>query len=95
MEILAVFPPLFASIIAGLFGRVIGDRAAQLVTVAGVVIAATCRVDLRSASEFTKRQNHRVLQKSFLGKVLDQSCVGSVKVRSHLVAKAFDGCKWS
>ena len=40
MEILAVFPPLFASIIAGLFGRVIGDRAAQLVTVAGVVIAA-------------------------------------------------------
>ncbi|MEI7608587.1 MAG: NADH-quinone oxidoreductase subunit L [Rhodospirillaceae bacterium] len=40
MEILAVFPPLLASIVAGFFGRWIGDRGAQLVTVAGVVIAA-------------------------------------------------------
>ena len=40
MEILAVFPPLLASIVAGFFGRLIGDRGAQLVTVAGVVIAA-------------------------------------------------------
>ena len=40
MEILAVFPPLLGSIIAGFFGRTIGDRGAQLVTVAGVVTAA-------------------------------------------------------
>ena len=40
MEILAVFPPLLGAIIAGFFGRMIGDRGAQLVTVAGVVTAA-------------------------------------------------------
>ncbi len=40
MEILAVFPPLFGSFIAAFFGRTIGDRGAQLVTVAGVVVSA-------------------------------------------------------
>ena len=46
MEILAVFPPLLGSIIAGFFGRSIGDRGAQLVTVAGVVISALASVVL-------------------------------------------------
>ena len=36
----AVFTPLLGSIVAGLFGRQIGDRAAQAVTVLGMVIAA-------------------------------------------------------
>lgn len=40
MELLAVFPPLVGFFIAGLFGRQIGDRGAQLITSAGVVLAA-------------------------------------------------------
>lgn len=40
MELLAVFPPLVAFLIAGLFGRAIGDKGAQFVTCAGVLIAA-------------------------------------------------------
>ena len=31
-EILVVFLPLIGAIVAGLFGRLIGDRASQLVT---------------------------------------------------------------
>lgn len=42
MEILAVFTPLFAFLIAGLFGRQIGDAGAQFVTCAGVILAAFC-----------------------------------------------------
>ncbi len=42
MEILAVFPPLFAFLIAGLFGKQIGDEGAQFVTCAGVILAAFC-----------------------------------------------------
>jgi len=42
MEILAVFPSLFAFLIAGLFGRQIGDAGAQFVTCAGVILAAFC-----------------------------------------------------
>lgn len=40
MELLAVFPPLVAFLIAGLFGRAIGDKGAQFVTCAGVLLAA-------------------------------------------------------
>ena len=35
----AVFAPLFGSIIAGLFGKAIGDRAAQAVTVLCMILA--------------------------------------------------------
>lgn len=40
MDVAAIFLPLLASIIAGLFGRWIGDKGAQFVTVAGVCISA-------------------------------------------------------
>lgn len=40
MELLAVFPPLVAFLIAFLFGNKIGDKGAQFVTCAGVIIAA-------------------------------------------------------
>jgi NADH-quinone oxidoreductase subunit L len=40
----AIFAPLVGSAIAGLFGRVIGDRAAQLVTIGLMVLAAACGV---------------------------------------------------
>ncbi|MDF2781840.1 MAG: NADH:ubiquinone oxidoreductase subunit, partial [Geminicoccaceae bacterium] len=37
-----VFFPLLGAIIAGLFGRAIGDRGAQLVTCGGLILAALC-----------------------------------------------------
>ena len=37
-----VFLPLLGAVIAGLFGRVIGDRGAQLVTCGGMVLSALC-----------------------------------------------------
>ena len=37
-----VFFPLLGAIIAGLFGRMIGDRGAQLVTCGGLILAALC-----------------------------------------------------
>jgi NADH:ubiquinone oxidoreductase subunit 4 (subunit M) len=37
-----VFFPLIGAIIAGLFGRFIGDRASQLATCAGMVLSALC-----------------------------------------------------
>ena len=37
-----VFFPLLGAIIAGLFGRFIGDRPSQLVTCAGMVLSAAC-----------------------------------------------------
>jgi NADH-quinone oxidoreductase subunit L len=40
MVLLAVFPPLFAFLIAFLFGRQIGDKGCQFVTCAGMIIAA-------------------------------------------------------
>jgi NADH-quinone oxidoreductase subunit L len=46
MEYLAVFSPLAAFLVAGLAGRVIGARGAQIVTCAGVVIAALASVAL-------------------------------------------------
>ncbi len=42
MEFLAVFPPVVAFAIAFLFGKIIGDRAVQLITCAGVITAAFC-----------------------------------------------------
>ncbi len=38
----AVFAPLLGSVIAGFLGRVIGDRASQIVTVSLMVLAAIC-----------------------------------------------------
>jgi NADH-quinone oxidoreductase subunit L len=46
MEILAVFTPLLGFLIAGLFGKQIGDKGAQFVTCLGMIIAATCSVML-------------------------------------------------
>ncbi|MBU0800931.1 MAG: NADH-quinone oxidoreductase subunit L [Alphaproteobacteria bacterium] len=46
MEILAVFAPLFGFLIAGLFGKQIGDKGAQFVTCAGMIIAAFASVTL-------------------------------------------------
>ena len=40
MELLAVFPPLAGFLIAFLFGRQIGHKGAQFVTVAGIVLSA-------------------------------------------------------
>ncbi len=42
MFIAAVFLPLLGSIVAGLFGRFIGDRGAQIVTCVLMAITATC-----------------------------------------------------
>ncbi|MCB9991408.1 MAG: NADH-quinone oxidoreductase subunit L [Rhodospirillales bacterium] len=46
MEILAVFPPLFAFLLAGLFGKQIGAAGAQFVTCAAVILSAFCSVVL-------------------------------------------------
>lgn len=46
MELLAVFLPLFAFLIAGLFNRQITDLGCQLITSAGVIIAALISVIL-------------------------------------------------
>ena len=40
----AVFAPLLGSIVAGFFGRQIGDKASQAVTILCMVVAATCGV---------------------------------------------------
>ncbi len=42
VELLAIFPPVIAFVIAFLFGKIIGDRAVQLLTCAGVITAAFC-----------------------------------------------------
>ncbi len=44
LHILLVFSPLVGALIAGLFGRMIGDRAAQIVTCTFMGIAALCAV---------------------------------------------------
>ncbi len=46
MSILLVFLPLAAAIIAGLFGRFIGDRAAQLVTTGPLLISSLLAVNI-------------------------------------------------
>src|ERR1039457_2731121 len=40
----AVFAPLLGSVIAGLFGKAIGDRAAQAVTIICMILASICGV---------------------------------------------------
>jgi NADH-quinone oxidoreductase subunit L len=40
----AIFAPLFGSAVAGLFGKAIGDRAAQAVTITCMVLATICGV---------------------------------------------------
>jgi NADH-quinone oxidoreductase subunit L len=42
--IVAVFAPLFGAMVAGLFGRWIGDRAAQAVSILCMLLAAACGV---------------------------------------------------
>lgn len=44
MYVAAVFLPLLAAVIAGLFGRVIGDRGAQLVTCGALILSALLSV---------------------------------------------------
>jgi len=44
MELLAVFLPLFAFVIAGLFGKQIGHKGCQFVTCCSVIIAAVCSI---------------------------------------------------
>ena len=46
MELLAVFSPLFAFVLAGLFGKNMGDRGTQFITCASVVIAAIASITL-------------------------------------------------
>ena len=46
MDYLAVFLPLIAFLIAGCFGREIGDKAVQFITCAGVIVSAICSVFL-------------------------------------------------
>ncbi len=46
MEILAVFPPLFAFLIAALFGKQIGDRGCQFVTCTAITVSAFSAVSL-------------------------------------------------
>ncbi len=44
MWFIAVFPPLLGAVIAGLAGRMIGDRGSQLVTCSGVIASAIASV---------------------------------------------------
>ncbi|MFP4312819.1 MAG: NADH-quinone oxidoreductase subunit L [Alphaproteobacteria bacterium] len=46
MELLAVFLPLLAFVVAGLFGRQIGDKGCQIITCSSVIVAAICSVIL-------------------------------------------------
>lgn len=46
MELLAVFSPLIAFLIAGIFGKSIGDKGAQFVTCAALIIAALSSIVL-------------------------------------------------
>ena len=46
MELLAVFPPLIAFLIVGLFGKQIGDKGAQFITCTAVTVAAFFSINL-------------------------------------------------
>jgi NADH-quinone oxidoreductase subunit L len=46
LELLAVFTPLLTFVIAGLFGKQIGDKGAQFITCSGVIIAALASIYL-------------------------------------------------
>ena len=44
MEVIAVFAPLLGALIAGLFGKLIGDKGANFITCALMTLAAVCSV---------------------------------------------------
>ncbi|HRY26969.1 MAG TPA: hypothetical protein P5558_21555, partial [Geminicoccaceae bacterium] len=44
LYIILVFAPLLGAIVAGLFGRIIGDRASQLVTCGLMGVSALCSI---------------------------------------------------
>ena len=46
MELLAVFLPLFGFVLTFLLGKKLGDKGAQFITCAGMVVAAVCSVTL-------------------------------------------------
>ncbi len=46
MEMIAVFAPLIAFLIAGLFGKPLGDKGAQFITCAAVILAAVASISL-------------------------------------------------
>ena len=46
MELLAVFSPLFAFVITGLFGKQIGDKGTQFITCGAVILAAFASINL-------------------------------------------------
>ena len=46
MEVAAIFLPLLAAFIAGLFGRLIGDRGSQFVTAGAVLVSALISIGL-------------------------------------------------
>lgn len=54
MELVAVFLPLFAFVIAGLFGKQIGDKGCQFVTTASVIVAALASISLFFTVIFTE-----------------------------------------
>ena len=54
MELLAVFPPLFAFLIVGLFGKQISNKGAQFITCASVIIATFASITLFADVIFTK-----------------------------------------
>ncbi len=56
---LAIFMPLLGAAIAGFFGRIIGDRASQIVTCVGVGIAAICSIPI--FNEVALNHNDRVV----------------------------------
>lgn len=60
MEFLAVFPPLVAFLIAFLFGKQTGDKGAQFMTCAGVLIAAAASVFLFFDVILPEQQNVRI-----------------------------------
>ncbi|NCC22552.1 MAG: NADH-quinone oxidoreductase subunit L [Alphaproteobacteria bacterium] len=61
MELLAVFSPLAGFLIAFLFGRQVGDKGAQFVTCAGVIVAAIASVVLFSQVNLADAPYSRVL----------------------------------
>jgi NADH-quinone oxidoreductase subunit L len=62
LVILAVFLPLAAAILAGLFGRWLGDRGAQLVTCGALCLAALCSIFLFNAVAI---EGHKEVQTLF------------------------------
>ncbi len=61
LDIAVVFLPLLGAIIAGLFGRIIGDRASQIVTCAGVLTAAAISIYLFNDVALNGNATDRVL----------------------------------